>query len=136
MSDEYDTSTELVDSDDVTFSAFIPLLVLLIGFLIWIGYQDYAENVKRGFFKEQLEQAGPVFDASQKWQGRYTSIMKDLNQVAGGGKDPVALAILKDAVQAGIQQGLIRLNQNQPPAPAADASSGTSGATDTSTPSK
>lgn len=120
MSEEYDNSNQAP-------SIFWPFLILLLGLIIWFGYQDFAVNAQRSVFRKQLDDATPVFNAAQNWQGRYNAMMKDL--IATSSKSQNAAAIAKEAVQAGVQSGLIRIQQNStngtanPAAPAADASS-------------
>jgi hypothetical protein len=104
MSDEFD------HNPDSNYSAFIPLLILAVGFLFWFGYQDYTLNKQRNIFKQQIDAAGQTIQAAQNWQGRYAAMLKDLNNT--GAKDPNAAAILKDAVQEGVQSGLIHMQPN------------------------
>jgi len=121
MSDEYDSSNEAP-------SVFWPFLILLVGLIVWFGFQDYSLNNQRVVFSQQLDQATPVFNAARNWQGRYNAMMKDLIDTSS--KSPNAAAIAKEAVQAGVQVGLIRIQQNSTnaagtpaaPAPAADSS--------------
>jgi hypothetical protein len=115
MSDEFDHGSEH------TYSTFWPLLIMVGGLLLWFAYQDYTVNKQRAFYKDQVEGAAKTIQTARDWQGRYEAILKDLN--ATGAHDPTSAAIFKDAVQAGLQAGLIHV---QPPA---DAGSGTAPAT-------
>ncbi len=105
-------SEEYVNETFPSYSPFWPLTILLAGFIIWVGFQDYQLNNQRSAFNQQFQAAIPTIQAAQNWQGRYNAMMQDLIQV--GGKDPYAATIAKEAVQAGIQAGLIRVNQQQP----------------------
>ncbi len=107
-SGEYEQPGHYV-TPEPTFSSFWPLLVLLAALLIWIAYQDYAVNSQRSLYNQQFQAAIPAINAAQNWQTRYGAVMKDL--VDTGAKDPYAAAIAKEAVQAGVQAGLIRINQ-------------------------
>jgi len=104
MSDEFD------HNPDSNYSAFYPLVILAAGLLIWFGAQDYSLNNQRNFYKRQVEGAATTIQAAQNWQARYAAMLKDLNDT--GAKDPNAAAILKDAVQAGVQAGLIHVQPN------------------------
>jgi len=103
MSDEFDHNPEN------SFSSFWPLLILVGGFFIWFAYQDYALNKQRSFYQQQVEAAGTTIEAANNWHERYGAMLKDLNEISA--KDTYAAAILKDAVQAGVQNGLIHLQQ-------------------------
>lgn len=117
MSEEFDNDS----TSTGTYSPFWPLLILILGFVIWLGYGDFIAFRQQSFLNQQFDAAKPTLAAAQNWQGRYGSIMKDLNDTSS--KDTAAAAILKDAVQAGIQSGLIRVQPgtNTTPTPAAPA---------------
>jgi hypothetical protein len=104
MSDEFD------QNPDNNYSSFWPLLILVIGLLVWFGWQDYGLNSQRSFYGQQIQAAGSTIEAAKNWQGRYTAMMRDLNDTSA--KDTNATPILQAAVQAGIQAGLIRVQQN------------------------
>ncbi|HEV3271561.1 MAG TPA: hypothetical protein VGZ93_05210 [Candidatus Methylacidiphilales bacterium] len=116
MSDEFDQNPE-------NYSAFWPLLVLVVGLLIWYGYQDYSLNKQRSYYKDQVEGAQSTIQAAEGWHGRYNSMVKDLNDTSTKG-DTNAVPILQAAVQAGIQAGLLRVQPgtNATATPAAPAS--------------
>jgi hypothetical protein len=102
MSEEYEVETES------TFSPFWPLLILVVGLNLWLGYQVLIVGLQQHQLNEQFfaPSTQQTLQASKNWQDRYGAILKDLNDNA---KDPAAASILKDAVQAGIQSGLIRV---------------------------
>jgi hypothetical protein len=116
MSDEYSESTP------ETPSIFWPLLVLVLGLLLWAGYQDFAENVKRGYLKQNLTDAQPIFDAARAWEQRYGALMQDLGET--GKKDPYAAQIFRLAIAPSVQAGLMNVQQ----APANGAAGGTNAA--------
>jgi hypothetical protein len=101
MSDEFD------QNPDSNYSSFWPLLILVIGLLIWLGYQDYVLNNQRSFYTQQIEAAASTKETAEGWQGRYNAMIKDLSDTSA--KDTNAAPILRAAVQAGIQAGLIRV---------------------------
>lgn len=99
MSDEFENETE-------NFSSFYPLLILIIGLLLWLGYQDFEANSVRARYNEQFQAAIPTIKAAQGISTRYVALMKDLAETSA--KDPAAAQIVKDAIKA----GLIRVNQS------------------------
>jgi hypothetical protein len=107
MADEFDN---IPDNSENNYSSFWPLLILFVGLLIWLGYQDYTLNSQRSFYRKQIQDAGSTIQAAQNWQGRYAALMKDLNDTSA--KDSNAVPILRAAVQAGVQAGLIHVNAN------------------------
>ncbi len=111
--------SEEFEQDSTPSSPFIPLAILLAALIIWSGYQVFAAYSQHAVYATQFKNAIPTLNAAQNWQGRYNAMMKDL--VDSSAKDQYIAAIAKEAVQAGIQAGLIRVNQ----APAGDASSST-----------
>ena len=125
MSDEFDSTTE------PTFTSFIPLTILLGGFLIWFGFQDYELNAQRDGLNRQFQAAVPTIGEAQQINQRYLALIKDLTATAK--TDDAAKAIFNDAMKDGlindaIRVGLIHVQQNDtnsagtPAAPAADAS--------------
>jgi hypothetical protein len=118
MSEEFEHVTE------ESYSSFYPLLILIVGFILWLGIQDFSLNNQRTFYANQFDKAQPAITDAQNIANRYVGLMKDLLQTAQ--KDPAAAQIVKDAIAA----GLIHVNQNAngtnaaatPAAPDADAS--------------
>src|ERR1700692_241593 len=94
MSDEFDPIP------DNSYSTFWPLFILIIGLLIWSGYQVYATNSQRSVYDQQFQAALPTINEAQNIATRYKALMSDLYQTAQ--KDPVAAQIVKDAIQAGM----------------------------------
>jgi predicted negative regulator of RcsB-dependent stress response len=94
MSEDFDLNTE------TKYSAFWPLLILLIALLIWTGYQDWAMNKQRSVASQQLEAATPTINQAQNVEARYKALMEDLIQTSQ--KDPAAADIVKAAIQAGL----------------------------------
>ena len=100
MSEEFEQVTE------ENYSSFWPLLIHIVGFLLWLGIQDYSLNNQRTFYAAQFDKAQPAITDAQNIANRYVSLMKDLLQTAQ--KDPTAAQIVKDAIAA----GLIHVNPN------------------------
>ena len=94
MSEEFDHVTE------ETYSSFWPLLILIVGFLIWQGILDYSLNNQRMFYATQYQKAQPAIADAQNVADRYVHLTKDL--LAAAQKDPQAAQIVKDAIQAGL----------------------------------
>jgi hypothetical protein len=114
MSDELDPHSEPV------FSSFWPLLILLIGLLIWLGTQDFFMNIQWSGLSTTLKQAAPAVNEAKYWHRRYDALVDDLYKTAQ--KDDAAKPIATAAVQAGVQSGLIHVQQGagaNAPAPAA-----------------
>jgi len=119
MSEEYDHDST------TTFSPFYPLLILLIGLIIWSGYQVFMANSQRSANAAQIQQAMPTIQQAQNIKDRYVALMKDLIETAA--KDQQAAAIVKEATAA----GLLRV---QPPAPGDTNAPAASAPADTSAP--
>jgi len=111
MSEEYD------DNESIAFSPFYPLLVLLIGLILWAGYQVYAANSQRSVYEQQFQSAIPAINQAQNVKDRYVALMKDLIETSA--KNTNAATIVKEATAA----GLLRVQQ-----PAAGAEAGTNAA--------
>ena len=94
MSDEFDHNPEN------NYSTFWPLLILMIGLLIWSGYQVFAANSQRDLYAKQFQTAIPTITERPERINRYVALMKDLVETSA--KDPVAAQIVKDAIQAGL----------------------------------
>lgn len=116
-------SEEFEQSVDTSYSPFWPLLILLVGLLVWAGYQDYAVNNQRALCDKQLEAATPMLTQAQNVTTRYKSLIEDLIQTSQ--KDTAA----QDIVKAAIQAGLIHVQQKDtnstanpaPPAASSDS---------------
>jgi len=91
MSDEY---------DEVHYSPFWPLVIILAGLILWIGYQVFATNSQRNVYNTEYQNAVPTINAAQNVQGKYIALIKDLVQTST--KDPYAAQIVKEATQAGL----------------------------------
>ncbi|MEI9999899.1 MAG: leucyl aminopeptidase [Verrucomicrobiota bacterium] len=92
MSEEFEHTLE------PQFSAFWPLLILLTGFLIWFGFQDYELNNQRSLLNRQFDTYKPSLAEAQNINTRYLALMRDLVQTAQ--KDQYAAEIVKAAIQA------------------------------------
>lgn len=114
MSEEFDPST----GSETTFTAFIPLAILLSGFIIWFGFQDYELNVQRSALNRQFNASLPTISEAQQINARYVALMKDLVQTAAS--DDNAKAIVNDAIKVGLlheQPGTNAPGTPAPPAP-------------------
>jgi cytoskeletal protein RodZ len=94
MSDEYEQSSE------THYSAFWPLCILLIGLLVWSGYQVWSTNKQRSVNEQQFQAAYPTIKEAQDVSTRYVALMKDLVETAQ--KDPAAADIVKAAIAANL----------------------------------
>ena len=123
MSEEFDSLPE------TAFTSFIPLAILLGGFIIWFGFQDYELNAQRSGLNRQFQAAVPTIGEAQQINQRYLALIKDLNNTAK--TDDAAKAIFSDALKDGlindaVRVGLIHVQQSDtnsagtPAAPAAD----------------
>ena len=93
MSDEFDNS-------NAYYSPFWPLVILLAGFTLWLGYNIFQINEQRTNFNAQLVAATPTINQAVAAQNRLVSLMKDLVQTSE--KDPYAKQILNEAISAGM----------------------------------
>jgi predicted negative regulator of RcsB-dependent stress response len=112
MSDEYDSSS--VDSNNVYYSPFWPLAIVLAGFIIWLGYQIFTLNQQRSYANSQVEALTPTVQQAQMAQNRLISLLRDLAQTSS--KDQYAAQILKEAVDAGLLHVTPNANTNAAPA--------------------
>lgn len=94
MSEEFD------HNPDSHYSIFWPVLILMIGLLIWSSYQVYATNSQRSLYDKQFQAALPTITEAQNIGNRYVALMKDLVQTAQ--KDQAAAQIVKDAIAANL----------------------------------
>jgi predicted negative regulator of RcsB-dependent stress response len=94
MSDEFESAPEQ------SYSAFWPLLILMLGIFGWTVYQVYATNSQRNVYDRQFQQALPTITEAQNVSNRYVALMKDLVETAQ--KDPAAADIVKAAIQSGM----------------------------------
>jgi len=116
MSDEFDSIPE------TRFSSFVPLAIFLTGFLCWLAYQDYTLNTQRGIYDQQITSAMPGYQQALTYWDRYKKVINDLANVASTQKDPAAIQITKEAIQAGwisIQPGTNSAGTPAQPAPPA-----------------
>ena len=116
-------SDELEHIPENGFSPFWPVLILVIGFLIWYGVQDFELNNQRSLLQKQLDAAQPTISQAQNIREHYLALMKAVLQTAQ--KDSVAAQIVKDAIAAGwihVQQPAPGAAPAPAPAPAADSS--------------
>jgi len=117
MSDEFNHGPE------ATFSAFVPLAILLVSLLIWVSYYDYEINQQRSALHQQLYTAKNSLMEAENYKQQYLSLIVDLNNTAQN--DNVAKDIIKDPgfsrlINEAIRVGMIRPNTNTAPeAPAA-----------------
>jgi hypothetical protein len=122
MSEEYDNESI------ATFSPFYPLLILLVGMIVWMGYQDFMLNSQRSQAAAQIQSAMPNISQAQNVKDRYIALMKDLIDTAG--KDQQAAQIVKEATAAGL------LRVQQPPAGEAGSTNAPAAAAPDATPAK
>ena len=108
-------SEDFEPSSNENFSSFWPLLIVLIGLLIWSGYQVYATNSQRRVYDQQFQSAMPTIQEAQNVSTRYVALMKDLVETSQ--KNPAAAQIVKDAIAA----NLIHVQPNATNAPTATA---------------
>jgi hypothetical protein len=115
MSEEFDPSSE------PNFSSFWPLLILIVGLMLWFGFQDYELNKQRNNLNSQVQANLEAYNEAQNISTHYVALMKDLVHTAQ--TDQAAADIVKAAIQA----GLIHVQPNAtnsagtPAAPAPDA---------------
>jgi hypothetical protein len=123
MSEEY-------DNESTNYTPFWPLVIFLAGFAITAGIQLYQVNAQRMALSAQFQSEIPTIQAADGWYARFGSVLNDLVKTAE--KDPVAAQIAKEAIQAGVQTGIVQIKQN---APAASTNGMTTPAAPTPTPS-
>jgi hypothetical protein len=92
MSDEYSEEIQPVEEQ---FSAFWPLLILVLGLFFWSGFQAYSTFRQCSNLNAQLEAAGPVAKQAQDAQSKLYALAEDLLQTST--KDANAAQIVKEA---------------------------------------
>ncbi len=125
MSDEYTQVHETLVHEE-TFSSFWPVLILAVGFLAWLGIQDYELFNQRLAYDKQIQAAAPTIAEAQNINARYVALMKDLVETAQ--HDEAAANIVKAAIQA----HLIQVNPNAANAGSASSTPSTPSSTDSS----
>jgi hypothetical protein len=89
MPDEYGNEI----STEPAYSAFWPVLILVVGLLFWSGYQAFnAYNAKTNLDRE-FQSAVPSLHAAQNAKDKLYAVAHDLIELSA--KDPVAAQIVK-----------------------------------------
>lgn len=88
------------DSLSSRYSLFIPLVILIGGFVAWFIYQDYLINGQRIHLKDELSHAEPIVGRAQQAKSRFASLVQDI--VETGTKDANAAQIVTQLKKAGI----------------------------------
>jgi hypothetical protein len=91
--DEFPQTEEVVYEE--TYSAFWPLLVLMCGILIWIGFQVYSVNAQRIVLDQQFQLVAQQVVLAQNAKAKLYSVAQDLIQLSS--KDTNAEAIVREA---------------------------------------
>lgn len=77
------------------YSPFVPLLILLIGLILWSGYQMCLTYAQASELAAEFKAAQPEITAAQNLRTRLYSLAQDLVETAP--KDPYAAQIVKEA---------------------------------------
>ena len=88
-------SEQYVEEAEETFSPFWPLLVLIVGLIIWFGYQTYAAYTQSTAFATEFKNAQPTISAAQNAESKLFAVFQDLQQTAV--KDQYAAQIVKES---------------------------------------
>jgi Tfp pilus assembly protein PilE len=91
MSEEFET---VETTDEPSYSAFWPVLILVIGLLLWSGYQAYGAYVQSTNLTKALVAAQPTVQTAQNVQAKLYSVAQDLLQTSA--KDNNAAQIVKE----------------------------------------
>lgn len=83
-----------------SYSAFWPLAVFLVAFVLLSFYQLYGVLAQRSYFNSQYEKAEPNLPKADEARNRLSALVNDLISISH--KDNNALQILREAAQAGI----------------------------------
>jgi predicted negative regulator of RcsB-dependent stress response len=96
MSTEYQTESYEVEPAVVRrYSSFGPLAILIVGLLLWSGYQAFTSYSQNAALTAEFKQAEPTINAAQNMQARLYAVAQDLVQTSS--KDPYAAQIVKEA---------------------------------------
>ena len=77
------------------YSPFWPLLILVIGLVLWSGYQMTLTYAQASELSAEFKAAQPEITAAQNLRARLYSLAQDLVETAP--KDPYAAQIVKEA---------------------------------------
>jgi hypothetical protein len=89
-------SEDVFEEDDHgTYSAFWPLAVLMLGILLWSGYQSYIAYDQNASIVAALKNADPQIAEAQKAEAQLFSLFQDLVETSA--KDANAAQIVKDS---------------------------------------
>jgi hypothetical protein len=108
MSEEYDNSG--VSNESESASPFLPILILTLGVLIWVGYDDFASWKQWSVNAQNVANAEPAVRLADTASQKYVDLVKDLLQTSS--TDSTAKGIVNDAIKA----GLLRYDSNGTPA--------------------
>jgi hypothetical protein len=103
-------SEEFQEESVYDYSPFWPLAVLILGLLLWSGYQTYIAYDQNAKLTTALRNAEPQLAEAQKAEAQLFSLFQDLVQTSA--KDANAAQIVKDSHM-----------QLKPPAGGSDSSS-------------
>lgn len=92
MSEEYTTER--------SYTAFWPLVIFLVAFVLLTFYQLYGVLAQRSYFNDQYDKAEPNIQKADEARNRLSALVNDLISVSS--KDNNAMQIIREAAQAGI----------------------------------
>ena len=95
-------------NDKNTFTSFLPLLLVILGLVGWVGGEDYQINTERAKIAKQMVDQEPSLSGADIAKTRYINFLKDL--VVTSEKDQGAKLVVMDAVRSGIIQTRTRAN--------------------------
>ncbi len=84
-----------------SYSAFVPVLILAIAFLVSYSIQLYAVISERSSVNAQIQQAMPNIPQAQAYREHYINLINDLLKTSQGG-NANATQIVNELKRAGI----------------------------------
>jgi hypothetical protein len=97
MSDEYVHESSAVTEIPYApgYTSFWPLTILVVGLILWAGYQSIEAYTQGSSLLSELKSAQTTIDAAQTAQSRLYAFAQDLIETAN--KDQYAAQIVKEA---------------------------------------
>ncbi len=89
-------------NEKTTFTSFLPLLLIVLGLIGWVGGEDYQIGTERAKIAKQVSDQAPALADVDTAKARYVNFLKDL--LVTGKTDAGAKTVVLEAMRSGIIQ--------------------------------